>query len=116
VLVASIPDLYRLWQALEGNIRAELTWRVAHICQSMLAYPGTGADRLAVAAQEQADNGALVAVCARFSHCRDDAGAVYQERFTAAQVSTVDFFHPSVAGQQALAAVTWTAGFWPSTR
>jgi hypothetical protein len=28
-------------------------------------------------------------------------------------VSTVDYFHPSIKGQNRLASVTWAAGYWP---
>jgi hypothetical protein len=27
----------------------------------------------------------------------------------------VDYFHPSLSGQRALAAVTWAVGYWPAT-
>ena len=116
VFVASIPDVYQLWQTLQANPRAELTWTLAHICQSMLEIDATAADRQAVAAREQADNAALAAVCRRYAHCRDDGGAVYREQFSPADVSSVDFFHPSLLGQEALAQVTWAAGYWPGTR
>lgn len=116
VLVASIPDLLTLWTTLHTNTGAEVVWGVAHLCQSMLAFAGTAADRAAVAAQEVADNAVLALVCAKFPRCRFDGGAVYRQSFTATQVSPVDYFHPSVAGQAKLAAATWAAGFWPSTR
>ena len=55
-------------------------------------------------------------MCARFRHCRFDVDAVNQTSFSADQVSTVDYFHPSLSGQLALAAVTWVAGYWPATQ
>jgi pimeloyl-ACP methyl ester carboxylesterase len=33
----------------------------------------------------------------------------------ASQVSTLDFFHPSLSGQTALARVTWAASWWSSS-
>jgi lysophospholipase L1-like esterase len=116
VLVASIPNLYQLWATLRGNLAAQIVWGAAHICQSMLAAAGTAADRQAVVAQEQADNDALASVCRQFSRCRFDGDAVYRTAFTAAEVSPVDYFHPSVTGQKELAAITWAAGYWPATR
>jgi lysophospholipase L1-like esterase len=115
LLVASIPDLFRLWETLQGNPAAQVVWALAHICQSMLAGGATAAQRQAVVAQEQADNAALASVCARFDHCRSDGGAVYQAVVTAGDVSPVDYFHPSLAGQMKLAAITWAAGYWPRT-
>lgn len=115
VLVASIPNLFQLWATLRGNLVAELIWGGAHICQSMLASADTTAERQAVVSQEQADNDTLAAVCRQFAHCRFDGGAVYRTAFTAAEVSPVDYFHPSMTGQKDLAAITWAAGYWPAT-
>jgi lysophospholipase L1-like esterase len=114
LFVASIPDLFQLWDSLRSNPLAQATWTLARICPAMLSLTGTATDRAAVVAQERADNTVLQAACARFRHCRFDADAVYQTVFGAADVSSVDYFHPSVAGQQKLAAVTWAAGFWSS--
>ena len=114
LFVASIPDLFQLWDSLRSNPLAQATWTLARICPAMLSLTGTAADRAAVVAQERADNTVLQAACARFRHCRFDANAVYHTVFGAADVSSVDYFHPSLAGQQKLAAVTWAAGFWPS--
>jgi lysophospholipase L1-like esterase len=114
VFVASIPDLFQLWDSLRSNPLAQATWTLARICPAMLSLTGTAADRAAVVAQERADNAVLQASCARFTHCRFDANAVYHTVFGPADVSSVDYFHPSLAGQQKLAAVTWAAGFWPS--
>jgi hypothetical protein len=43
--------------------------------------------------------------------CRTDGGATYNTTFVASDVSTRDYFHPSVAGQTKLAAVSWSAGY-----
>jgi lysophospholipase L1-like esterase len=115
MFVASIPDLYQLWAALGANPVAQLTWSAAHVCQSMLSEAATPAERQQVVVQEQADNAVLASVCLRYPHCRFDGGAVYRTQFTALNVSTVDYFHPNLSGQQILAQVTWAAGYWPST-
>ncbi len=115
VFVASIPDVFRLWETMQASTAAQLVWALAHICQSMLAAGATSAQRQAVVAQEQADNAALASVCAHFDRCRFDGGAVYQSAFAATDVSPVDYFHPSRSGQAKLAAITWAAGYWPTT-
>jgi hypothetical protein len=46
-------------------------------------------------------------VCASYPSCRFDGNVVANYAFTAAQVSTYDYFHPSVAGQAKLAEITW---------
>lgn len=113
VFVSSIPNLYQLWSLLHA--KASSTWRTFGICQSMLNSSNTEAQRQQVVAQEQADNAALATVCAQFGNCRWDALATYQYTFTTSDVSTVDYFHPSVSGQGHLAGVTWKAGYWPTT-
>jgi hypothetical protein len=53
-------------------------------------------------------------VCGGYARCRWDNLAVYNFQFSASQVSTLDFFHPSLSGQAALARVTWAKSWWAS--
>jgi GDSL-like Lipase/Acylhydrolase family len=115
VLVGSIPNLYQLWQVLHTNSLARWAWANFHICQSMLGATRTEADRQLVVSREQAFNQILGDVCAQYSRCRWDNKAVYNYQFSASQVSALDFFHPSLSGQAALARVTWNSSWWPST-
>jgi hypothetical protein len=80
----------------------------------MLGATRTEAERQLVVSREQAFNQILADVCAQYSRCRWDGGAVYRYEFTASQVSALDFFHPSLNGQAALARVTWAASWWAS--
>jgi hypothetical protein len=113
VFVSSIPNLYQLWSLL--HTKASSTWRTFKICQSMLSTSNTETQRQQVVTREKADNAALAKVCAQFANCKWDGLATYNYVFTTSDVSTVDYFHPSIAGQAHLAGVTWTAGYWPST-
>jgi lysophospholipase L1-like esterase len=115
VFVSSIPNLYQLWQVLHTNSLARWVWATAKICQSMLAATNTDTQRQQVVAREQAFNQILAQECAKYSRCRWDGGAVYNYRFSASQVSTLDFFHPSLSGQAALARVTWGTSWWSSS-
>jgi lysophospholipase L1-like esterase len=115
VLVSSLPNLYQLWEVLHTNSLARWVWSTANICQSMLGASRTEAGRQLVVDRERAFNQILDEVCAQYPTCRWDGGAVYNYRFSASQVSTLDFFHPSLSGQAALARVSWTASWWPST-
>src|SRR5215208_4557498 len=115
VFVSSIPNIYQLWQVLHTNSTARWVWANFHICQSMLGATRTEADRQLVVAREQAFNQILAEECARYSRCRWDNKAVYDYRFSASQVSALDFFHPSLSGQAALARVTWAASWWPGS-
>jgi lysophospholipase L1-like esterase len=114
VFVSSIPNLYQLWQVLHTNSLARWVWANFHICQSMLAATNTDSQRQQVKTREAAFNQVLADVCAQYSRCRWDNKAVYNYSFSASQVSTLDFFHPSLSGQAALARVTWAASWWAS--
>jgi lysophospholipase L1-like esterase len=107
IFVLSIPNVYQLWSVLHDNWLAELFWGLFGICQSMLSTSNTEADRQAVLAQERADNDALARVCARFPRCVWDWETTFNFQFSAADVSSVDYFHPSITGQNRLAEVAW---------
>jgi hypothetical protein len=120
VLVASIPDLRRLWQVGKNSSAARSAWSAYGICQSMLARPlstdQADVDRRARVRQRVVDYNAVLAdVCAAYAFCRYDAGAVFGYPFTLSQLSGWDYFHPNTSGQAVLADVTWEAGFWAAS-
>ncbi len=107
VYVASIPDLYRLWQVGRADPVERQIWRLG-ICPSMLDDPmGTAAAdtarRNAVRARVVAYNQVLGQVCGAFPRCRYDGGAVFRQAFGTADLSRWDWFHPSPRGQRLLA-------------
>jgi hypothetical protein len=116
--LSSLPNVFQLWSLEHTNARAVATWTAFQICQSMLSRSNSDAQRQQVVAQEQAYNGVLASECGRVLaaglDCRWDGLAGYRFVFSAADVSPVDFFHPSLAGQNAIAALTWSAGYWPA--
>ena len=115
VFVASIPDVYQLWQVYHGDPVAELVWDVADICQSLLSPARTEADRQLVRDRNLAFNQVLADECATYSRCLFDGNAVFTTQFTRSDVSTLDYFHPSLTGQARLASVTWGATWWGSS-
>ncbi|MDQ2951500.1 MAG: GDSL-type esterase/lipase family protein [Chloroflexota bacterium] len=126
VYVLSVPDVYNLWAILKNNGSARFTWAIFGICQSLLARPTSTAqadvDRRARVQQRNKDfNLQLATVCAAYAtylaaggsgQCRYDGGAAFNTKFVPADVSTRDYFHPSLAGQAKLASVSWSAGYW----
>ena len=54
-------------------------------------------------------NTVLGQVCATYTLCRFDSNAVFNTAFVRSDVTTRDYFHPSVNGQAKLAAITWNA-------
>jgi lysophospholipase L1-like esterase len=116
IFVSSLPDLYQLWNVLHTNRVARAVWAAAGICPSMLGATRTEAQRQQVVARETAFNAILRDTCRQYGgRCRWDGGATYNYKFTTGQVSVLDFFHPDLDGQAALARVTWAASWWPTT-
>lgn len=114
VYVLSIPDIYNLWYILKDNSSARTAWSLFSICQSMLANPlstaQTDINRRAAVRQRNIDfNTQLQQVCALYPQCTFDNGAVFNTSFVVSDVSTIDYFHPSVAGQTKLASIAWNA-------
>lgn len=118
IFVSSIPDIHQLFSLYRYDLGANAVWAAAGICQSMLANPMSNTqadvDRRARVRQRNIDyNTQLAQVCAMYTLCRFDGNAVFNTAFVRSDVTTRDYFHPSVAGQSKLATVTWTqaAGF-----
>jgi lysophospholipase L1-like esterase len=110
VLVASVPDIHRLWQIGHTSGSARFAWALYGICQSMLAQPtsttAANVDRRARVRQRVMDyNAVLRDVCAEYVHCRYDDDAAFNTQFTLADMSSIDYFHPNVSGQAKAAAV-----------
>lgn len=116
IYVSSIPDLYQLWSILHTDAGALLAWPTFGICQSMLANATSMAqadiDRRGRVRQRNIDfNTQLQQVCAQYIHCRFDNNTAFNWAFTPADVSTFDYFHPSLTGQTLAAAVSYGATF-----
>ncbi len=116
IFVLSIPDIYNLWNILKDNASARSTWSLFNICQSMLANP-TSIDPVDVARRARVRqrvvdyNTELANVCATNIHCRFDNNAVFNTAFIPSDISTRDYFHPSISGQTKLAAGSYAATY-----
>jgi lysophospholipase L1-like esterase len=112
VFVSSIPNIYNLWSTLRFNLLAQLTWNIFNICPEMLSASATEAQRQHLLKLEQSFNEVLASTCARYANCRWDNYATFNYDFTASDISTVDYYHPSISGQNNLAMITWNASYW----
>lgn len=118
IYVVSIPDVYQLWFLFHNNSTARSRWSSFGICQSLLANPTSTAEadvarRARVRLHNQALNTELQRVCAAFTQCRFDGNKAFNYKFTASDVTTRDYFHPSVTGQTSAARVTWDDTIFP---
>lgn len=109
VYVLSVPDVLRLRELFGDSQAARLVWRSFGICRAAL---GEDADRDAVRRRNVAYNEVLEDVCGSSVGCRYDEGAVFETTFERGDVSSADFFHPSLGGQAKLAEVAWEHGYW----
>ena len=119
VFIASVPNLLRMYEVNKSSASARLTWALLGICKSMLANPtstkAVDVERRAAVQQRVNEyNQALAEACAAYSWCRYDGGAVANYAFTRSDISTRDYFHPSLSGQANLAAITWPKTQWAS--
>lgn len=112
IFVASIPNILRLRLVFADDPLAGLVWRMSRACTSALAEGNTPLDRLEVLRRSVAFNLTLADVCSRYANCRFDGYAVFRHAFSRDEVSGLDFFHPSLDGQNALASLTWDHSWW----
>jgi len=113
LFVSSIPNVYKLWSLFRSSSSAQNTWRTFGICQSMLASSNTETQRQTVLTREKAFNSIMAEVCGAWTaQCKWDQGATFDHAFVRSDVSTVDYFHPSVSGQGTLANLTWAKSWW----
>jgi lysophospholipase L1-like esterase len=114
ILALSIPDIHYLWEIGRSNGRAVQAWNSSPSCKNLLGSADDDsaeatARRDAVAARVDEYNAAIERVCAAAERCVGDDGAVYDYRFTTDELSAIDYFHPSLAGQRAIAEIAWGA-------
>lgn len=114
ILALSVPDLQQLWSVERDNPRATELWDQSPSCRSLLANAASDAEadvarRAAVDAAVDAYNSAIAESCAQVAQCVSDGGALHGVAFSDAEISDIDYFHASAAGQAKIAEVAWAA-------
>ena len=115
ILVASIPDVHRVWEVGHEDANAVRAW-ARGVCPSMLANPTSTAaadDERRDRVDERIDdyNRELSDACRDYDGaCRYDGG-VHRMDFTLDMLSRLDYFHPNVKGQDRLAEETFPSRF-----
>jgi lysophospholipase L1-like esterase len=108
VVVLSIFNVVAMWDAVK-TLPAASSGR--NLCIS-----ATDRDRPELARTIRNLNRQLASVCARHPNCRYDGGAVYRLRWRRQDISTVDYFHPSLSGQRNIAAAMWATRLFARSR
>jgi lysophospholipase L1-like esterase len=117
VLLASVPDLYRLWQLGRRNAQVVQVWDRLDVCPSMFAAPTSTAPadadrRRAVRDRITAYNNQLRQACRTYGkRCRWDNGRVHEAPYSLDLLNETDYFHPNASGQRELAEVTYSPRF-----
>ena len=118
VLVLSVPDVTKLRGVIEEVPIAQALHRRYDVCRSVL---GEEADTDAVRGRIEAYNDALMRECEALAgsdvECRHDLGgdpsrSLYGAEFSLPELSPLDYFHPSLAGQARIADETWALTPW----
>ena len=126
ILMLSLPDFdhFRSITQADSQARASLAEAVnSRNCAPFLGANGALSLDQAEAAMAEY-NSILAKVCngiessdgasSRLS-CRTDQALLSERDFKIGDLSTVDYFHPSLSGQAKMAAAAWSAGKWDAT-
>lgn len=114
VFVSSVPDLLGFFEIERTDPEAVARWGGSSSCNSLLYQP-TADDAESVARRANVDttidayNAVLEEACSAVENCVYDGGALHDLQLSAEDISEVDHFHPSLAGQGKLADTAWTA-------
>ena len=109
IFVGSVPNLMHLWELFHTNPTALKKWKELPLCPGIMTEAesegaAAKARRQATLSAEEGYNATMGTVCGENPNCQFDKDGIFETKFGEAEVSTVDFFHPSIAGQAALAA------------
>jgi lysophospholipase L1-like esterase len=112
VLLVSMPSIEGLYLAGEGDPAATRAWSSYGICPVALANPGSTDEadvqrRQAVEARVTEMNTALADVAAAFDTVLFDGGRAQRVSFDLSELSSFDYFHPSVTGHNLLVDEEW---------
>lgn len=105
VLVSSIWS----FESLRAAVIASNPAFVWSFCGAFMNANATS--RALITARLEAYNAVLATECATYTGCLYDGGALYAHVWTLGEISTVDFFHPSAAGEEMISDVLFAAGY-----
>ena len=111
VLLLPIPDMLQLRDVGRQN-NCQARWDMLGWCSNLLGANATTADVAAFGSRLADANDALRSVAAAFPANVHFADGVQHSPFAWEHISTIDCFHPSIAGQEHIADVSWPASWY----
>lgn len=118
IVLSSVPNNASQWES-ERSVVGGRVWSAAGLCRTTrgvsineapLSSAGASASVAAARKRVVDFNAVLEQACSAAGPlCDWDGGALTRLRFTPDLISTLDHFHPSVAGQAKIAEVEWNA-------
>lgn len=120
ILITGIIDVARLHdvgmqKAGLAGVDCPTLWEKSGVCGSVLSAQATDADRANVHARTLGFNSILQRVSGEYQAAHPDrfisyTDSTFQWQFGPDDVSDIDCFHPSTAGQTAISRMTWDDG------
>lgn len=111
ILLVPIPNLAEVYNLGIAN-HCEEKWSIFNVCQKLLSPSNTELDRQQFYTGLEQMNLTIYDVAQSRQQNVKFATGVDQARLTFDQISKIDCFHPSVAGQNYLAQLTWSSGWF----
>jgi len=123
ILMLSVPDFAHYYDITQASSKAAAILALPSHSQTCAPFLGSDSP-LSIKAAEQllANYDAILAqVCDEIEatdgpagklQCRSNEALLSEKNFVIKDLSTVDYFHPSLSGQAKMAASAWAAGYW----
>jgi len=111
VFVLSIENVANQWRAINASPAGHKALKSGSSLDCLLGGSATQHQLTRVAKKIAAYNDILSKVCRSAARCRYDNGAVYRMRFAAGDFDPYELQELSPAGERALSATAWHAGY-----
>jgi lysophospholipase L1-like esterase len=123
ILMLSIPDFSHFRDITQADAKAKATLNLRANSTTCAPFLGSNSPLTIQDAQQilALYNATLARVCDEIEatdgpsnklHCRHNEALLSEKDFKIKDLSTVDYFHPSLSGQARMAAAAWKAGYW----
>ena len=127
ILMLSVPDFSHFYAITQANAEARTILSEAAHAQTCAPFLGWDSPLTIGAARQllATYDATLGQVCGEIEatdgqagklHCLSNEALLSEKDFTIKDLSTVDYFHPSLSGQAKMAASAWAAGYWANVQ